>query len=33
MMGRNTKYHEVRETKLDITKAHSLKNFEGGKKR
>ena len=32
MMGRNTKYHEVRDTKMDITKAHSLKNFEGGRK-
>jgi hypothetical protein len=32
MMGRNTKYHEVRDTKIDITKAHSLKNFEGGRK-
>ena len=32
MMGRNTKYHEVRDTKIDITKAHSLKNFEGGSK-
>ena len=32
IMGRNTKYHEVRDTNLDITKAHSLKNFEGGKK-
>ena len=30
IMGRNTKYHEVRDTKIDITKAHSLKNFEGG---
>ena len=33
MMGRNTKYHEVRDTKMDITRAHSLKNFEGGRKR
>jgi hypothetical protein len=33
MMGRNTKYHEVRDTKMDITKAHGLKNFEGGRKR
>ena len=34
LMGRKTKYHEVRENNdIGITKAHNLSNFVGGKRR